>query len=419
MLDFAPAAQGGPGGVASTMRVRNVRRWVAGAAALSTSVLGIVALGGQGAGASPTPYKVGVVTEETGLYSYYIAEWLQGMHIGLQYATNGTDEVNGHPISLTIDDDADNPTTAATDFKSFVGSGYDVIGGTGDSAIADELGPLAEQNKVLYISGAAADDEITGMNRYTFRSGRQAYQDVTAAEGYIKKLGKGKKVVVLAQDYAFGLSYISDATHAFQKEGDKVTSIAVPLTTTDFTPVALQVAQDKPQVVFLAWAGTTGAALAQALQQQNLFKTAKVITGLGPIVTYGFYGAAGLDFDYISLYNYASPHNSVNTYLINKMKSEYAGVPDLFTADGFVWSEMVVHALAAGDGTNVNKMISALQGWTFKAPKGTQQVRADDHAMLQPMFDVTLTEPTPGNYKVVTTATLSAKQTAPPVTAHF
>ena len=176
------------------------RTWVAGPLALVTALLGATLGITQSASASSSaPVKVGVLTEETGIYSAYIAEWLQGMKIGFDYATKGTNKVNGHEIKLNIEDDQDNPTTAASDFKGLVGAGYKIIGGTGDSGIADELAPLAAQNKVIYISGAAADDELTGINRYTFRSGRQAYQDVTTATSYVKALGTGKTVLVLAR----------------------------------------------------------------------------------------------------------------------------------------------------------------------------------------------------------------------------
>ena len=37
-------------------------------------------------------------------------------------------------------------------------------------------------------------------------------------------------------------------------------------------------------------------------------------------------------------------------------------------------------------------MISALEGWSFTGPKGQQTIRASDHAMLQPMFQVKLTQ---------------------------
>ena len=395
---------------------------VVGPLALSTALLGLTFGVGQASSAatsSAAPVKVGVVTEKTGIYSAYITEWLQGMNIGFDWATKGTNKVDGHRIKLNIEDDQDNPTTAASDFKSLVGAGYKIIGGTGDSGIADELAPLAAQNKVIYISGAAADDELTGINRYTFRSGRQAYQDVTAATSYAKALGTGKTVLVIAQDYAFGQSYATDVTKAFTALGDTVTSDLVPLTTTDFTPVALQVAQDTPDIVFLAWAGLTGAPLAQALDQAGVFTSSHVITGLANIATYPFYGTAGLKFNYISLYTWQSPHNAVNNFLIEQEQKQYKTVPDLFAADGFVWAEMVVHAIQTGGGTNVSKMIKGLEGWTFQAPKGTQTIRAADHAMLQPMFQVQMVQTVSGAYQPATLATLSAQATAPPVSAHF
>ena len=43
--------------------------------------------------------------------------------------------------------------------------------GTGSSGVAVQIAPLAAQNQVLYISGPAAADAITGINKYTFRAG--------------------------------------------------------------------------------------------------------------------------------------------------------------------------------------------------------------------------------------------------------
>ena len=52
---------------------------------------------------------------------------------------------------------------------------------------------------------------------------------------------------------------------------------------------------------------------------------------------------------------------------------------------------MIVHALQKGD-YDVDKMITALEGCKFLAPKGIQAIRPQDHAMLQPMFRVKLVQ---------------------------
>ena len=376
-------------------------------------------LSGAAAAKAKPAIKVGMILEQTGIYSAYETEWRQGFNIGLKYATNGTDKVNGQKLNINWEDDADNPTTAVSDFKAYVGAGYKIIGGTGDSSIADELAPLAAQNKVLYISGAAADDAVTGVNRYTFRSGRQTYQDVQTAKSYVQALGTGKTILVLGQDFAFGQSYVTDAANAFKSLGDTVDSLLVPLTTTDFTSTALQVQQDHPDIIFLAWAGTTGAPLMQALQQEGALTTAHVVTGLANVVTYPFYGTIGTSFNYLSLYVSAGSTNKPNDYLIKAMEQKYHQQPDLFTPDGFVWAQMLVRAIQTGDGTNVNKMISGLAGWSFLAPKGEQTIRVSDHAMLQPMYQVSLVSTINGGYKPVVLRTLSATATAPPVAAHF
>ena len=386
--------------------------------ALGLSVSASQLSGAATAKAKPA-IKVGMILEQTGIYSAYETEWRQGFNIGLKYATNGTDKVNGQKLDINWDDDADNPTTAVSDFKAYVGAGYKIIGGTGDSSIADELAPLAAQNKVLYISGAAADDAITGVNRYTFRSGRQTYQDVQTAKSYVQALGTGKTILVLGQDFAFGQSYVTDATNAFKSLGDTVDSLLVPLTTTDFTSTALQVQQDHPDIIFLAWAGTTGAPLMQALSQEGALTTAHVVTGLANIATYPFYGTIGTSFNYLSLYVSAGSTNKPNEYLVKAMEQRYQQPPDLFTPDGFVWAQMLVRAIQSGDGTNVNAMIKGLAGWSFLAPKGEQTIRVSDHAMLQPMYQVDLVQTINGGYKPVVLRTLSASVTAPPVTAHF
>jgi branched-chain amino acid transport system substrate-binding protein len=35
-------------------------------------------------------------------------------------------------------------------------------------------------------------------------------------------------------------------------------------------------------------------------------------------------------------------------------------------------------------------MVAALEGWEFEGPKGRMTIRAEDHALLQPMFTARL-----------------------------
>src|SRR5262249_23238635 len=110
------------------------------------------------------------------------------------------------------------------------------------------------------------------------------------------------------------------------------------------------------------------------------------------------------------------PHTKPNDWLVAQMRKK-SQFPDLFTPDGFTAGQMIVHALQGGD-YDVSKMVSSLEGWKFLAPKGWQAIRPQDHAMLQPMFRVSLNKVT-GVWTPKLPALASPYQTAPPITTVF
>jgi branched-chain amino acid transport system substrate-binding protein len=367
----------------------------------------------KASGAQAATIKVGIVYSRTGAFAAYGAEYLSGLRLGLNYATGGTGKVNGNTIEFTTVDDGTDAAKAVSAAKDLIGQGYKIIAGTALSGAALQLAPLAEQNKTLYISGPAATDGVTGVNDYTFRSGRQTYQDVKASTAFLKG-AVGKNVVVLAQDIAFGQGNVAVVRNIFgDLSGQKVDSVLVPFTAQDFTPYAQRLKQKNPDLVFVAWAGTTGPAMWNALDQQGVFDSVDtIVTGLADRVTWPSYGPATGKIKFLNHYNAGAPKNKVNDWLVKKM-ARRGQVPDLFTPDGFVAAQMIVRALSKGSTTDVSKMISALEGWSFTGPKGQQEIRPSDHAMLQPMFLVRLNQ-SGGKYTATTTVRLRAKYTAPP-----
>jgi branched-chain amino acid transport system substrate-binding protein len=361
---------------------------------------------------STASYNVGIVYSRTGLLAAYGAEYIQGVRLGLKYATNGTNKVNGKDINLTLVDDKTDAATAVNAAKDLIGQGYKIIGGSTSSGVALQVAPLAAQNHVLFISGPAASDAITGVNKYTFRSGRQTLQDVNTVNSFLK--GSGKKVLVLDQDSVFGHGNYAAVKALVGGKGHTVSEVSVPLTATDFTPFAQQVKSANPDLVFVAWAGTTAAALWKSLQQQNVFNGPDVVTGLAERATWGSLGDPATQIHFLSHYVYTAPKNKVNDWLVKEMRKK-GQVPDIFTPDGFVWAQMLVHALKVGD-YDPDKMVTAREGFKFLAPKGYEAVRPQDHATLPPLSRVQLvkhgTRLVP---KLLGTA--NSYQTAPPIVA--
>lgn len=112
------------------------------------------------------------------------------------------------------------------------------------------------------------------------------------------------------------------------------------------------------------------------------------MTGLGDISTYGAYGAASDQLNFLNHYFSGAAGNDVEAAMIAHIEAA-GGAADLFSPDGFIAAQMIVQAIREG-GDDVDAMIAALEGWTFDGPKGSTTIRAEDHAVIQPMFQARL-----------------------------
>ena len=352
--------------------------------------------GSAAAGASGEPIKVGLVTSLSGPLQSYGQMYLDAFDVCLADATDRTNAVGGRPIEVSTADDAGDPAKATTAATDFIGQGYKILAGSASSGVALQMAPLAAENQVLFISGPAATDGITGVNRYTFRSGRQTYQDIQTAASFIGDL-QGKTVTIFAQDTAFGQANVAAASAVFGAQGATVTPLLVPATATDLVPFAKQAADADPNLLFVAWAGTNATQMWEAMGQQGAFDGTTVVTGLDIKPTHTVFAPVADKLSLLAHYFDGATDNEVEQAMVAGLSAE-GRTQDLFSPDGCNAALMVVRA-AQESPDDVEGMITALEGWEFQGPKGTMTVRAEDHALLQPMFQTKLVDvngtPTP------------------------
>ncbi|MEW2381091.1 substrate-binding domain-containing protein [Micromonospora sp. NPDC047707] len=398
------------------MTVRTTRRVFLSAATMMAAALAATACGSpqetaSGGGDSAAPVKVGLVYSQSGALASYGKQYIEGFKAGLDFATKGTNKVGDRAVELTEVDDAGDPAKAVNAAKDLIGKGHKIIAGSTASGVALQVAPIAAQNKVLFISGPAATDGVTGANKYTFRSGRQSYQDVVTAKSFIGDPA-GKKVVVFAQDGAFGDANEAAVKAVIGGAGATVSSVRAPASATEFTPFASQIKAAKPDLLFVAWAGTTAPAMWQTLDQQGVLTSTTVVTGLDIRASWPTFGAAGSKISFLSHYFDGATDNEATKAAKAKIPG---GTLDLFHPDGFHAAQMVVRAIAEG-GDDVEKMVTALEGWSFEGVKGQLTIRKEDHALLQPMFQAKLS----GSGQAFTATaqkSLTGDETAPPVVA--
>ena len=346
--------------------------------------------------------KIGVITSSSGPLGSYGLAYNDGLAWGLSYYTGGKMSVNGAKLVVTTKDDAADPASATATFKDMVGNGTKIIVGTASSGVALTLGPLAAQNKILYISGPAKNDAVTSAaNKYVFRSGNSSTQDLAPLAG-IKPIS-GKKVVLFVEENAFGEGNIAAATALMGPKGALFETIKVPTSTSDFTPFAKKALDAKGTYIFIAWSNAlTAGAMLTSLKVQGVFAKSKPITGLAGAATYNIYGTlfegagAIMTNSYFAGAGKSSAANDLATWFAANKKTQ-----DLFTSTGADAAKMIVQALKGNTAQNVDTMIANLEGYSWVGVKGLMTVSRSTHLLIQPMFLVGLTKTATGYVPVL------------------
>lgn len=358
-----------------------------GVAVLSLAVLAPSMAPAQAAG----EIKIGVITSTSGGLATFGTAYNEGLEWGLKYYTGGKMTVNGQKLVVTTKDDGGDPASATASFKEMVGNGTKIIAGTASSAVALTLAPLAQQNKVLYISGPAKNDLVTSAaNKYVFRSGNSSTQDLAPLAG-IKPIS-GRKVVLFVEDNAFGAGNIAAAKALMGPKGAIFEEIKVPTSTSDFTPFAKKAADAKGTYVFIAWSNAlTSGAMLTALKIQGAFAKQRPITGLAGVASYNIYGTLFEGSNAILTSSYFA--GAAKTGAASDLATWYAAnkkTQDLFTSTGADAAKMIVLALTRNPSQNVDTMIKNLEGKSWVGVKGLMTIDPNTHLLIQPMFLISL-----------------------------
>ena len=341
--------------------------------------------------------KIGVITTTSGGLASYGIAFNEGLEWGLKYYTGGKMAINGQKLVLTSKDDGADPASATATFKEMVGNGTKIITGTASSTVALTLAPLAQQNKVLYISGPAKSPLITSSaNKYVFRSGNSSIQDLAPLAG-IKPVS-GKKFVLFVEDNDFGAGNIAAARGLLTSKGALFEEIKVPTSTSDFTPFAKKAADANGSYIFIAWSNAlTAGAMLTSLKIQGAFAKQRPITGLAGVASYNIYGTLFEGSNAILTNSYFA--GAAKTAAATDLAAWYTAnkkTQDLFTSTGADAAKMIVLALTKNPTQSVDTMIKNLEGKSWTGVKGAMKIDANSHLLIQPMFLVSLNKTASG-----------------------
>ncbi|MFJ7406056.1 MULTISPECIES: substrate-binding domain-containing protein [unclassified Lysinibacillus] len=361
--------------------------------------------------------KIGVLASLTGALESYGKQTQRGFDLGIEYATNGSMEVNGKKIEIVYEDTETKPEVAVQKAtKLLEDDKVDFLVGSSSSGDTLAVLPLAEEYEKIMVVEPAVADSITGaeFNDYIFRTGRNSSQDAYAAAAAIA--GKGVKIATFAPDYSFGWDGVKAFKTAAEKLGAEIVleEYADPAAT-DFTSNLQKVIDAKPDYLFVVWAGANSP-WNQIADLKIQEKGIKISTGAPDIIALKFMNPL-IGMEGFSVYYHTLPQNDVNKWLVDEHQKRFNEVPDLFTPGGMSAAISIVEALKKSQGdADAKKLIGIMEGMSFETPKGKMTFREEDHQALQSMYSIRLEQKEGVDYPVpVLIRELSPEETAPPV----
>lgn len=368
--------------------------------------------------ATGDPIKIGVLTSQTGVLEAYGHQMINGFEIGLDYATDGTRVVNGHPIEVIIRDTQTDPQVAVQQATElYENEGIDLLVGAASSGDTLAVLPLAEVYERIMIVEPAVADGITGSewNPNIFRTGRNSSQDAVAGAAAIAS--EGTDIAIFAPNNAFGLDGAEAFKGAAEDLGANIVSEEFPAPdVTDFTANIQRIIDAEPDYLFVIWAGANSPW--QAFQDMGLQDRGITISTGAPDIAALATMTDLVGMEGFTVYHHTLPDNPVNDYLVEEHMARHDGeVPDLFTAGGMANAIAAVEALTLSEGdASADSLREVMEGMSFDSPKGMMTFRAEDHQALQSLYAIKLEEHPDYDYPLpVLIRELSPDETAPPI----
>ncbi|MDX5591961.1 substrate-binding domain-containing protein [Pseudovibrio sp. SPO723] len=357
----------------------------------ASALAGVLAVSAGAFSAQADPIKIAHVYGKTGPYEAYAKQSHVGLMMGLEYATEGTMEINGREIVVIEKDTQLKPDIGKAVLAEAYGDDeVDIALGPVSSGVALAMLPVAEEYEKILIVEPAVADSITGSNwnRYVFRTGRNSSQDAVA--NAVALGAENVSIATLAQDYAFGRDGVAAFKEALEGTGAKlVFEEYAPTDTKDFTASAQRIfdaLKDEPgrKFLFVIWAGGGNPISKVQAMEPGRFGI-EIATGGNILAAMKAYKALP-GMEGATYYYHDIPQNPVNEWLVSEHQKRFNAPPDFFTAGGMTAGLAIVEAIRKAGSTDTEELIAAMEGMEFDTPKGKMLFRPEDHQALQAMY---------------------------------
>jgi branched-chain amino acid transport system substrate-binding protein len=332
----------------------------------------------------PASIEIGILLPLTGDAAQYGESMKKGIELAID-EVNQSHGIKGKKIILAYEDDRADPALGVSAFRKLVTINKvpAVIGGA-TSSVTLAVAPVAEKNKIVFLSPASSAPAITNAGDYIFRNCTSDVFDGMVMANYAVQELKLKMFGILYINNDFGLGLGNSFKVQVEKLGGKVVhEEAFEQGVTDFRTQVSKLIASRPEAVFFVAYKEAGRILRQAKELR--FKTKFLSVGIfeDPLVFELAGNAAhGVYYTYRS-YDPNSEDIRTKTF-VNNFRSKFATDPDLYTVYSYDAAKILAFAMGKSDlsGSGIKDSLYAVK----KFPGVTGDITFDSNGdVLLPM----------------------------------
>jgi branched-chain amino acid transport system substrate-binding protein len=381
------------------MKVQAGRRNVLKGAA---AIAGTAAIGAPGLLlAQSQPIRIGICNALSGPNAPFGENNLAGHKIAVNQV-NRAGGIMGRQVELVVRDDKAQAAQGATISREFAGSGINLMMGSGSSAVAIAMCPLAQELKMVFVVNSAAAMGITheAWNRNVFRLCPNAYTLFRAnGRAVAEKYPNVLKWSAITPDYSFG----HDAAKTFgnavkqyhakrdSKDFEVANTIVVGATQSDFRPQINSLMNSNVEGLFIGLQGGNEISFFQQARAVGLDKKLKVMSETGGDVVFITLGKDMPDAVWTNVFwpytlEPVKSNKQSQQLLTEAIAMTGSKFPNSHVYKGYHAMQGLLEGIKKAKSADTDAVINAMEDMTWESPTGPVKVRKEDHAAMGVFF---------------------------------
>ncbi len=206
--------------------------------------------------AQPRPLRIGMITSLSGPFTALGESMRAGMRLAIAQAD---DRFAGRPVELIVEDDQARPDDGVRKARKLIGQDkVDLLCGVISSGVALALRDVVTEARMpTFLLGSANDLARKAASPFILRPTKTNWMLGSTAARWSHEKHPGTRVITAASDYAAGREFVGDFAQTYQGLGGQIgRQFWTPLGTADFGPLLTAIAAERPESIYVFFAGS-------------------------------------------------------------------------------------------------------------------------------------------------------------------